>query len=92
MCHVLLTHVQRDLKAGNLLVQSDGTVLLADFGVGGDVNLPPTPAEVHPPPVEAVRFDRPRLQIIPSAAESAPPVVVREIGKRQSFVGTVSRQ
>jgi serine/threonine protein kinase len=88
-CHVL-THVQRDLKAGNFLIQPDGTVLLADFGVGGDVNLSPTPSAAQLPSIEAVRFDRPRQLIIPTPADPAPPVLVREIGKRQSFVGTVS--
>lgn len=90
-CHVLTHVVQRDLKAGNLLIQPDGTVLLADFGVGGDINLPPTPVQVLLPPAEAVRFDRPRLHIIPTAPDPAPPLLMREIGKRQSFVGTVSR-
>lgn len=65
--------------------------MLADFGVGGDVNLPPTPSGDARLPVEAVRFDGPRQRIVPAATSAAPPVVVREIGKRHSFVGTVRK-
>lgn len=65
----------------------DGTVLLADFGVGGDMNMPPTPAEERLP-VESVRFDKPLKRFVTGAPEPAPPILSHE-GKRQSFVGTV---
>ncbi|EJT47946.1 hypothetical protein A1Q1_03181 [Trichosporon asahii var. asahii CBS 2479] len=83
-------HANGFLHAGNLLLAPDGTILLADFGVAGDVNVPDTPV-TELPEVEAVRFDMPRVKVVaglPAATDA--PSFVKEIGKRKSFVGTPS--
>lgn len=69
----------------------DGTVLLADFGVGGDINDPATMAERAIPAAEELSFDRK-----PNGLSTSMKVDLRnqsrkveDIGRRKSFVGTV---
>ncbi|WVR08610.1 hypothetical protein IAU60_005665 [Kwoniella sp. DSM 27419] len=88
--------LHRDLKAGNLLVDQDGTILLADFSVGGDLNQPPSPVQTRKARIGAdeVRFDQKSGQdgagtgLHTNNGVTSP---VRPAGgptKRNSFVGT----
>lgn len=81
--------LQRDLKAGNVLVEKDGTILLADFGVGGDMNDPLTPIEKPRQAVEHFQF-RPTVDASLLAADNPSDASGDISGKRKSFVGTVS--
>ena len=86
---------QRDLKAGNILASHDGTILLADFGVGGDINTALTPVGRPLPLVEELHFKQANglLGTPERYTRELSPVMDMsdDIGKRKSFVGTVSR-
>lgn len=83
-------YIHRDLKAGNLLVDDDGTILLADLGVGGDMNLPPSPIskKSRRTGVEEIRFEPTMVNRLgPGKAASMMPTE-EDWGRRKSFVGT----
>ncbi|EIN13654.1 kinase-like protein [Punctularia strigosozonata HHB-11173 SS5] len=80
--------IHRDVKAANLLIDDDGTVLLGDLGVAADLTEHESSGtswkgETSANPRRLVSFD--------SAAHAHAHAPVRErprIGKRKSFVGT----
>lgn len=75
--------IHRDVKAANLLLDDDGTVLLGDLGVAASLS------DEEPIPVSGLKMsfdagagnDHARNVVAPSA---------KKLGKRKSFVGTVS--
>jgi serine/threonine protein kinase len=73
--------IHRDIKAANLLIDDDGTVLLGDLGVAAPLHDEDhTHVNQNTTPSRAVIFD----------THAAEPVSPRSrIGKRRSFVGTV---
>ncbi|KAK4687707.1 hypothetical protein P7C73_g2412, partial [Tremellales sp. Uapishka_1] len=82
--------LHRDLKAANLLVASDGTILLADLGVGGDMNEAESPSESTTvrPTADQVRFAKSSGYLGPAMTEQVEFLGGEDRRKRHSFVGT----
>ncbi len=74
--------IHRDVKAANLLIDDDGTVLLGDLGVAASL-ADEDHTHVHDKASQAVIFESPNPDV------NSQPHRTR-VGKRRSFVGTVS--
>ncbi|KAF9481044.1 kinase-like protein [Pholiota conissans] len=91
--------IHRDVKAANLLIDDDGTVLLGDLGVAAD--LTEDSSHVPSPATSRNLYSMTATNSLPTSA-SAPAVAltnnskhndkpipkIPQIGKRKSFVGT----
>ena len=74
--------IHRDVKAANLLLDDDGTVLLGDLGVAASLcDEEPAPITELKMSFDATAGSDSRNSAVPSA---------KKLGKRKSFVGTVS--
>lgn len=74
--------IHRDVKAANLLIDDDGTVLLGDLGVAAPLN-----DEDHTHVHENGTTKSPRIVVFDKDVNVAPRR--SRVGKRRSFVGTV---
>ena len=80
--------IHRDVKAANLLVDDDGTVLVGDLGVAAPLIDDSEQSVTHPIRSAApnLKFDLPSR---PKHSDNGIPLSRPRLGKRKSFVGTV---
>ncbi|KAI0027812.1 kinase-like domain-containing protein, partial [Vararia minispora EC-137] len=80
--------IHRDVKAANLLIDDDGTVLLGDLGVAAPLH-DEDHTHFHPSSVSSASASASGPSSFSSSfSSSAPPSRPRKLGKRRSFVGT----
>lgn len=87
--------IHRDIKAANLLIDDDGTVLLGDLGVAADLSEDTSSRSHSKSTSTDYQLTSPTQSIIagkrPPLLDNSASVPIRpRIGKRKSFVGTVS--
>lgn len=77
--------LSRDIKAANMLIDDDGTVLLGDLGVAASLVVDDQDSTKAVTPKRRIDFDLPSKDaaVRPMVPNSRP-----KIGKRKSFVGT----
>ncbi|KAJ7462747.1 kinase-like domain-containing protein, partial [Mycena galericulata] len=76
--------IHRDVKAANLLVDDDGTVLLGDLGVAADLT-----EDTSRYPTSSSQHAKPRIITAERISFEPPPGVTNhKVWKRKSFVGT----
>ncbi|KAG6896286.1 hypothetical protein C0992_009336 [Termitomyces sp. T32_za158] len=88
--------IHRDIKAANLLIDDDGTVLLGDLGVAADLAEDPSQRSLSKTPNVSVSasISRSKYNEFPSSKrvllfDHTPELPERpKVGKRKSFVGT----
>ncbi|KAI0322324.1 kinase-like domain-containing protein [Amylostereum chailletii] len=82
--------IHRDIKAANLLIDDDGTVLLGDLGVAAPLH-DEDHSHSHTQDREtgggAIKSDR-SITFDPAMVAAPRPVRPKRVGKRRSFVGT----
>ena len=85
LCSYLHTNgfIHRDIKAANLLIDDDGTVLLGDLGVAASLS---DEEAIHPHSASSKPRANFNSTVESPHIKSHPP---HRIGKRKSFVGTV---
>ncbi|EEB91666.1 hypothetical protein MPER_09942 [Moniliophthora perniciosa FA553] len=89
--------IHRDVKAANLLIDDDGTVLLGDLGVAADLSEDSSrhmstsyssrPKSLHQRTISATSTTSRRAVVVEPEIPTRP-----KIGKRKSFVGTLPLQ
>lgn len=80
--------IHRDIKAANLLVDDNGTVLVGDLGVAAPL-VDDGEQSVIPPITPATSNLKWDLSLRPKQSDNGIPLSCPKLGKRKSFVGTV---